>query len=147
MISDVALQRRTSGEQRPFLVENAEIHPGHRAGGVTEADHQAATLQTIQRGFPGVFAHRVIHYAHLFTAGDLFHPLHNALFAVVDHLPGTRLKRALCLLRVADGADQFGAQRFCPLTGNQPNAACGRVEQELFIGFDLIGFAQQIKHR
>jgi hypothetical protein len=47
-------------------------------------------------------------------------------------------------LRAADGTDQFRAQRFRPLAGDQPDAAGRRMKQERLIGLNFVGFAQQV---
>jgi hypothetical protein len=47
-------------------------------------------------------------------------------------------------LGIAHGADQFCAQRFCPLTGDEPDATRRGMKQELLVGFNFIGFAQQV---
>jgi hypothetical protein len=46
-------------------------------------------------------------------------------------------------LGIADGTDQFRAQRFRPLAGDQPDATRRGMKQELLVGFNFIGFAQQ----
>jgi hypothetical protein len=80
-----------------------------------------------------------------FCRGDLLQPLNDALFTIVNHLPGAGLQRA-ALLR-ADGADQFRAQRFRPLAGDQPDATRRGMKQELLVGLNFIGFAQQVVDR
>src|SRR5690606_41383226 len=42
---------------------------------------------------------------------DLFQPLNDALFPIVNHLPCARIQRALRFLRTADGTNQFCTQR------------------------------------
>ena len=141
------MQGRASHIQRTFLIQNTEVNAGDRARRIAEADHQTTALQTVQRRFPRVFPHRVIHHAHFFAAGDLLQPLNNALFTIVNHLPGARLQRALRFLCISDGADQLRAQRLCPLTGDEPDATRCGMEQELLVGLNFIGFAQQVVNR
>ena len=124
------------------MIQDPQINAGHRTGGVTKADHQAAALQAVQRGLPGIFPHRVVDDGHFLTVGERLEPLHDRLLAIVNHLPGARLFGALRFLRAADGTDKFRPQRFRPLTGYQPHAASGRVKQEHLIRLNFIGFAQ-----
>ena len=129
------------------MIQDPQINAGHRAGGVAKADHQAAALQTVQRGFPGIFPYRVIDYGDFLTVGERFEPLRDRFFAIVNHLPGARRFGALRLLRAADGADKFRPQRFRPLTGNQPHAAGGGMKQEHLIRLNFVSFTQQIPDR
>jgi hypothetical protein len=93
-----------------------------------------------QVSFPPSHTPRALFYRRLSLS-----PLNYAFFAIVNHLPCAGLQRTLRFLRTADGTDQFRAQRFCPLAGNQPDAARRRMEQERLIRLNFIGFAQQIK--
>ena len=145
--SDIALQRRAGNVQRTFLVENAEIHAGHRARRVAEAHHQPPALQAIKRRFPGIFTDGIINHLNFLTVGDRFQAFDDILFAIVNDLPGAGLFSAFGFLRAADGTDQLSAQRFGPLTGDEPDAAGRRVEQERLACFDLIGFTQQVINR
>ena len=81
------------------------------------------------------------------TVGDLFQALDDILFAIVNDLPGAGLFGAFSFLRAADGTDQLRAQRFGPLTGDEPDAAGRRMKQERLARFDLVGFPQQVIDR
>ena len=125
---DIALQRRAGDVQRTFLIEDPEIDAGHRAGGVAEAHHQPPTLQAVKGGFPGIFPDGIINHVDFLTVGDLFQALDDSLFAIVNDLPGAGLFGAFSFLRAADGTDQLRAQRFGPLTGDEPDAAGRRMK-------------------
>jgi hypothetical protein len=118
-----------------------------RTGRIAEADHQTAWLHGIQRGFPGVLAHAVIHHRHFLAAGQCQHALGHVLVAVVDGFPCAVLARQLGFFGAGHGTDQLHAQGAGPLACKQANAAGRSVEQDGFIALQAVGLAQQVLHR
>ncbi|KAG1251322.1 hypothetical protein G6F65_018406 [Rhizopus arrhizus] len=100
-------QRRARDVQAALLVQHGQVDAGDGAGGIAEADHQPARLDAVQRGFPGVLAHAVIHHRHLLAAGQFQHAFRDVLARVVDGFPGPVGAGQFCLFRAGDRADQL----------------------------------------
>lgn len=140
----VAAQGRPGHVQRTLLREDAQVDPGHRPRGVAEADQQAARRHAVQRGFPGILAHRVVDHRALLPVGQFEHPPRHVLMAIVDGLPGTVLPGQARLFRRADGADQLHSKGLGPLAGEQAHAARGGMEENGFAAPQFVGLAQQV---
>src|SRR5699024_8156250 len=106
----VAEQAGAGDEQRALLVQNTQIDALDRTGGITVADHQAATLQAVQRRFPGGGADRVVDYRHHGAVGEFAHALDDVFTRVVDHGPGAVAPRLFGLGFGRGGADDLDAQ-------------------------------------
>ena len=128
-LGDIGPERGPRGVEGALRRQQEEIEVGDGARGVAEADPQAQRLQAVERTGIGVLADRVVDDVDALAVGELPGALHEVFRLVVDDVRAAVLLGERRLLGSADGADDRGAQVPRPLTGDEADAACRRMQQ------------------
>src|SRR4029078_6624611 len=82
--SDVRIERRACGIQRPLRLQDVDVECVNRARCTAKTHEKSERLDAVERGREGSLAYPVVdHLAH-FPAGDLFDPRHEIIGAVED---------------------------------------------------------------
>jgi hypothetical protein len=126
---DVGEQRLARHVDRSLGRQQSYRKRRRRAGSGAEAGHEAERLQAVERLVPGVLADRVVHDLHAAPACDVLDAGQEVFLRVVDDVGRTVLLGQRAFGVRARRAYELQAHGARPLTGNQSDAAGGRVEK------------------
>ena len=127
--------------------QKTEVERLDAAGGLAEQHGDTKRRQAVERLQESVLADGVVDRRHFLALRDFVDALREIL-ARIDNCVGAAMGLGeLCLLIVADGADDGGAEMLRPLAQDKADAAGRGVQQDGIAGFDAIGLADQILHR
>ena len=114
--------------ERTLGGQQSQIECVDRAGGIAEAGEKPARPETIERAQESVLADPVIDDRNTFAAGDVLDAGDEIFSPIIDDMGAAMGTGELGFFIGADGADQGDAEMFCPLAGNQADAAGGGVK-------------------
>src|SRR5690606_30749846 len=140
---EIACGRGACHVERALARKDAEVRDGHIARGVTEADHEAARAQAIERALEGRLADTVVDDIDAFPAGEFPDPGGEVLGAVVDDLVAAIGLCQRYLLVRTGGAVDGGAQAVSPVAGYEPDAAGSGMPQDAVARLYLPGEVKQ----
>lgn len=140
----VVEQGRAGDEQRTLGAEDPEIDVPDRAGGVAEADEQAAHLEAVERGDEGVLADTIIDHRDTGSASDLANLGGDRLAAVVDHVVGAEIAGDGSFFGRSDRGDHRRPEVPQPLQGNLPHPTGRGMEKHGIARAAAIDLANQI---